>query len=205
MVFKTAPQGVEVVGVDPNPEMQPYAHETAELVFQQPGDSLRLVTGSAEALPLPDDSVDAAVCTLVLCSVKQPDQVYIHIVHCVYIGWLRVIRLCAITKAFTHHGGGCHAHTHTHTQVLNEILRVLRPKGCFAFLEHVYAPSDRPLLRVAQTVLNPLQQVLADECHLTRDTLRAVETAGFAQVDADRFVVGGLSYLGPHVAGVAIK
>lgn len=82
---------------------------------------------------------------------------------------------------------------------------MLRPGGCFAFLEHVFAPPERRLLRAAQTVLSPLQQALADGCHLTRDTLSQVERAGFAQVDADRFVVDGLSYLGPHVAGVAIK
>lgn len=74
-------QGVEVIGVDPNPEMQPYAEETAELEFQQPGDSLRLLTGSAEQLPLPDASVDAAVCTLVLCSVKQPNKVIVIFCH----------------------------------------------------------------------------------------------------------------------------
>lgn len=89
------------------------------------------------------------------------------------------------------------------TQALEEVMRVLRPGGYFAFLEHVYAPTDRRLLRAAQTLLNPLQQVLADGCHLTRDTLGEVERAGFATVDADTFVVQGLSYLGPHVAGVA--
>lgn len=60
-----------MIGVDPNPEMQPYAHETAHLAFQQVGDSLQLLAGSAERLPLADESVDAAVCTLVLCSVNN--------------------------------------------------------------------------------------------------------------------------------------
>jgi ubiquinone/menaquinone biosynthesis C-methylase UbiE len=37
--------------------------------------SLALVQGTAEALPFPDESLDAVLSTLVLCSVKDPDGV----------------------------------------------------------------------------------------------------------------------------------
>lgn len=173
-----------MTGVDPNPEMQPYAHETAELAFQQVGDSLELLTGTAEELPLADESVDAAVCTLVLCSVNN-----VHKVRCTQCPHLMAAR----------------SNARTQQQVLAEVRRVLRPGGCFAFLEHVYAPPERPGLRVTQTLLNPLQKALADGCHLTRDTVGDIGRAGFSEVDVNAFDVSGLTYLSTHASGVAVK
>lgn len=54
-------------------------------------------------------------------------------------------------------------------KVLLEAKRVLKSNGKFVFLEHVAAP-DRSLLRVMQTLFNPLQRLLADNCHLNRQT-----------------------------------
>lgn len=85
---------------------------------------------------------------------------------------------------------------------LKEIHRVVRPGGQFLFLEHVIGPSGSST-RLGQYVLNPLQQVLADGCHLTRDTLKSIREAGFAAVDAKEFNVDGLSILAPHIVGVA--
>lgn len=55
-------QGMSVTAVDPNKEMWPYAHDSAERHGVR---SLILVEGVAEALPFPDQSFDRAVCTLV--------------------------------------------------------------------------------------------------------------------------------------------
>ena len=86
---------------------------------------------------------------------------------------------------------------------LAEVQRVLRPGGKLLFVEHVRA--FRPgLTRVSQTVLDPLQQLLADNCHLTRDTGRLIEEAGFASVDVQQFEVDGASLIAPHVSGVAV-
>ncbi|CAM9418232.1 unnamed protein product, partial [Ectocarpus sp. 4 AP-2014] len=56
---------------------------------------------------------------------------------------------------------------------LREVSRVLRPGGKFLFVEHVHA-RDEGLsilgLRQQQELLDPLQQLLADGCHLTRET-----------------------------------
>jgi len=40
--------------------------------LEESGASLRIVHGVSEALPLPDKSADAIVCTLTLCSVADP-------------------------------------------------------------------------------------------------------------------------------------
>ena len=86
---------------------------------------------------------------------------------------------------------------------VKEALRVLKPGGKLFFLEHVYAPEDRKLLQFGQKLLNPLQELLADGCHLTRDPLSVVQRSGFQSVEARRFDVPGLGVLGPHVSGIA--
>jgi hypothetical protein len=63
--------------------------------------------------------------------------------------------------------------------------------------------QSRPLLRLGQRMLDPLQQFLADGCHLTRDPLPAIQAAGFEGVEASRFQVDGMSLIAPHVAGIA--
>jgi ubiquinone/menaquinone biosynthesis C-methylase UbiE len=62
-------------------------------------------------------------------------------------------------------------------QALAEVRRVLRPDGRFHFLEHGRSP-DEPVLRW-QRRLEPIQKVVADGCHLTRDPAELVEAAGF--------------------------
>lgn len=67
--FAYYPPGVtEVLAVEPDP----YLRALAETAAGQAGVPVRVVAGTAEALPAGDESVDAAVASLVLCSV--PDQ-----------------------------------------------------------------------------------------------------------------------------------
>jgi ubiquinone/menaquinone biosynthesis C-methylase UbiE len=65
------PRGLRVVGVEPNPFM--HRHFLSEA--RRRGSPVELVRGRAEALPFRDDSVDAVLCTLVLCSVGEADRV----------------------------------------------------------------------------------------------------------------------------------
>jgi SAM-dependent methyltransferase len=60
---------------------------------------------------------------------------------------------------------------------MRELRRVLRPGAPFHFLEHGRAPDSR--IRRWQKRLDPLQQRLADGCHLTRDPVEIVRAAGF--------------------------
>lgn len=61
------PAGVRWQGVEPNPHMHPFLRRRAAEL----GLPARVHLGHAEALPLPDGSVDAVICTLVLCSVRD--------------------------------------------------------------------------------------------------------------------------------------
>lgn len=56
---------------------------------------------------------------------------------------------------------------------IHEIKRLIRPTGgTFGFVEHVAVNPDEPyrLLALQQEVFDPLQQVVADNCHLHRFT-----------------------------------
>lgn len=63
-------------------------------------------------------------------------------------------------------------------------------------------PQAQPLRRLQQRLLNPLQRLLADGCHLNRDPLPAIEDA-FLGLDATRLEVEGMGLIAPHVAGIA--
>ncbi|MBA3826949.1 MAG: methyltransferase domain-containing protein [Ktedonobacterales bacterium] len=62
-------------------------------------------------------------------------------------------------------------------EALREIARVLRPGGTLRFLEHVR--SSHPPLAWLQRGLTPFWRILADGCHMDRDTIRAIGDAGF--------------------------
>lgn len=84
---------------------------------------------------------------------------------------------------------------------LAEVRRVLRPDGRLVFVEHVAAPPGT-WLRRAQELATPLWSALADGCHPARDTVAAIERAGFARVEHEHFTVPA-ALSSPHVAGVA--
>eukprot|EP00525_Craspedostauros_australis_P002292 CAMPEP_0198129626 /NCGR_PEP_ID=MMETSP1442-20131203/52169_1 /TAXON_ID= /ORGANISM="Craspedostauros australis, Strain CCMP3328" /LENGTH=320 /DNA_ID=CAMNT_0043790057 /DNA_START=131 /DNA_END=1090 /DNA_ORIENTATION=+ len=79
-----------------------------------------------------------------------------------------------------------------------EMKRLLRPQGgTLAFVEHVAVNQDEsyPILRAQQQVFDPLQQIVADNCHLRRETDRTVaEVFGNATrwLAQERFVVDGM-------------
>jgi SAM-dependent methyltransferase len=157
------PPHIHWLGVEPNPYMHCYLLQSIHalgLLAQNfridPGDR------SGSRLPAADESVDAVVSTLVLCSVANP------------------------------------------AATMQEILRVLKPGGRFAFIEHV-AAEQGSRLRTWQDRLQPLWTPLADGCHPNRETWTTISHAGFAHVDIEHYHSLGSSLAAPHIAGTAIK
>lgn len=158
-----APRRMDIVGVDPNVAMSPFAFKAASAAgLDRAGHSVRVVQGVGEALPLADGSADAVVCTLTLCSARSP------------------------------------------AAVLAEVRRVLKPGGAFLFVEHVLSPTSESLAKT-QRALTPLQVASADNCHLDRQTLEDIRSAGFAQLDAEQFELSGFWVLSPTAAGIATR
>lgn len=149
----------KVIGVDPNERMARFAEQAALDVGLAPS-QFEFLHGVAEGLPVADSSMDAAVCTLVMCSVTDV------------------------------------------AATLKEVQRVLKPGGMFLFVEHVAAP-DGSTLRFWQNLLDPVQQLVADGCHLSRNTLGLIEAAGFTSLDIKSMTVKGLSLISPHILGTA--
>ncbi|MFT4294690.1 MAG: class I SAM-dependent methyltransferase [Micropruina sp.] len=65
------PAGAELIAVEPNLRM----HAALERRCARAGVALTLVPSYADRLPLPDQSVDEVICSLVLCTVPDPDAV----------------------------------------------------------------------------------------------------------------------------------
>lgn len=88
-------------------------------------------------------------------------------------------------------------------QALAEVFRVLKPAGRFHFLEHGRSP-DGSVARW-QERLDPLQQRLADGCHLTRTPLALVQQAGFeVSWSSSRYARGPRPWTW-MTSGVAVK
>ncbi len=162
MNFAHYPPTVEsVLAVEPEPHLRRLAQAAAARAPVR----IDVVDGVAERLPVEDARFDAAVLSLVLCSVRDP------------------------------------------VTALREVVRVLRRGGQLRFLEHVQA--DTALLRGAQRLLDAtVWPYLAGGCHVHRDALAAIETAGLTVLDVEaiRFPDTRLSTpTSRHVLGIASR
>lgn len=87
-------------------------------------------------------------------------------------------------------------------KAVHELRRVIRSDGRLVVVEHV-AASGGPSL--PQRMWEPAQKVLGRNCHLTRDTRRALEAGGFdtgGVVDAT--LPGGPALMFPAILGIAL-
>jgi ubiquinone/menaquinone biosynthesis C-methylase UbiE len=90
---------------------------------------------------------------------------------------------------------------------LAEIRRVLRPGGQLRFFEHVRA--DTPGLARVQRVLDAtVWPTFGGGCHAHRDTLAAIEAAGFTVERVERLRVPETRLpapTSPHILGTAVS
>jgi ubiquinone/menaquinone biosynthesis C-methylase UbiE len=87
-------------------------------------------------------------------------------------------------------------------RALAQIRRVLKPGGCLLFLEHVRL--EHPLWGRVQDVVTPMWKTILAGCHPNRDTVSAIQRAGFAIGELQRYAFGPLP--GPlFVRGVGVS
>lgn len=123
----------------------------------------KLLDYDGKRFDLADNSVDAVISTLVLCTVDHPND------------------------------------------ILSEIHRVLKPSGKFIFIEHVIA-KDNPARLKWQYRLEPIWKIVACGCHLTRDTEKSIESAGFRYEHIARGSMRGVPpFVRPSIHGIALK
>jgi len=65
------PAGTHLIAIEPNLRM----HDRLRRRSRRAGIDLTIVAGGAEAIPLADGTVDEVICSLVLCTVSDVDQV----------------------------------------------------------------------------------------------------------------------------------
>jgi SAM-dependent methyltransferase len=143
--FRHYPRAVaEVVAIEPEPVLRRLALESA-LRAQVPVD---VVPGAAEALPVKSEAFDAAVLSLVLCSVRDVERALGEV--------RRVLRPGGEVRFFEHGRGGGRAMTLTQ-QALDRTLWPVLAGGCHLSREPVAA------LRAAGFHLGPHRRVMLPE------------------------------------------
>ena len=102
------------------------------------------------------------------------------------------------------------------TQALNEVKRLLNPAGgTFGYIEHVAVNLENEeekrlsFLKVQQDFFDPLQQLVAHNCHLHRETEVAIASTfglGGSEVatliDSERFLCPGMWPVSLQCCGV---
>ena len=89
--------------------------------------------------------------------------------------------------------------------VASEVHRILRPRGRYAFLEHVAAAEGTALRRLQRAVRRPWNWAF-EGCSCERDLRSVIEAAGFARTTiTDHWMHGPFLPANTQIAGVAVK
>lgn len=89
-------------------------------------------------------------------------------------------------------------------RALAELRRVLRPGGELRFMEHVRSERPRKARMQERLDRSGIWPRLGGGCHCSRDTVAAIETAGFQIERVRRFDLGpGWVHTNPHAIGAA--
>eukprot|EP00983_Pelagomonas_calceolata_P038968 1136988-Pelagomonas_calceolata.AAC.1 len=57
----------------------------------------------------------------------------------------------------------------------------------------------------ALAIWSPLHSILADNCHLTRDTKMVIERASFSDLTLVEDNLPEMGVISPHIRGIAVK
>ncbi|GAA2637283.1 class I SAM-dependent methyltransferase [Actinomadura fulvescens] len=121
----------EVIAVEPEPHLRALAQALADTTATVP---IKIVDGWADRLPADDASCDAAIASLVLCSVPDPDAALAEIARVLKPGGQlrflehvhhprparrRLQQTLDTTRAWPWFGGGCHCSRDTLTAIKN--------------------------------------------------------------------------------------
>ena len=88
-------------------------------------------------------------------------------------------------------------------RVLREIRRVMKPGARFYFVEHTGGARGSKL-RLWQDRAQPAWSWIAGGCRPNRETLPAIQDAGFERVEAEEFALP-MGLFKPHIAGFAVR
>jgi len=87
---------------------------------------------------------------------------------------------------------------------LQELRRVLKPRGSLHFLEHGLAPDEK--VRRMQRRVEPFNKLVFGGCHLTRPVTDLITSAGFEIKELDTFYEPGApKFAGADSLGVAVS
>ncbi|XP_019647515.1 PREDICTED: methyltransferase-like protein 7A [Branchiostoma belcheri] len=90
-------------------------------------------------------------------------------------------------------------------KVLAEIKRVLKPGGKFYYMEHVRAAPDTWAYSI-QNWVDVVWPYLSDGCTVRSELWKHLDTAGFSQVDYQKFDAPiRMALIAPHLMGTATK
>lgn len=128
--------GTRLLAIEPNP----YMHEPLRRAAARYKVDLEIRSVVGERIDLPDNSAEAVISSIVLCTVSDP------------------------------------------AVVVSEIRRILRPGGCYCFLEHVAARPGTPTRWVQRSLRRPWAWVF-EGCSCERDLASVIKSAGFAEVE----------------------
>lgn len=159
MNFPHYPAAVdEVAALEP----ESYLREKAEVAARAGPVRVNVGDGVADALPLEDRTFDAAVVSLVLCTVPEP------------------------------------------ARALAELRRVLKPGGELRFMEHVRSGRRRKARLQEWLDRSGVWPRVGGGCHCARDTVGAIDAAGFRIEQVREFDLGpSWVVTNPHVLGLA--
>lgn len=90
-------------------------------------------------------------------------------------------------------------------ECINQIKRILKPSGTFAFIEHVKA-KENSVLAFIQNIIHKPWHWFFEGCHTNRDTKSLLESSGFDTLEIEDYnLYSPFIPITPQIRGKAVK